>query len=496
MGASGSRESDGISGGLKAEYQSSLKLFNKNERSELEKSFDAICATDIQTAGGISSTTSHKYKGFTLTHLQKFIGSKLPLEITKRLFNQMWLHQGAFKQPEDAFVSKEAFIVTLGKAIKGTPEEQSHIIVYLSTDKDASKGIARSDMRKLVSDLLKSYENLLEEQVEHKRGWRLSCTDDDNQRFINYIMREITEESSTDDTSLLTEAEVQSWLHHTAMFQLLLTHVLFLCFSQAKPEPLPETSDSTVDFSLSQPSLIPVCQDIPWDKTTSLLYIPSLVLLNRHLPHQLRLQWRFLYSSAMHGASFATFLSHIRDKGPMVILVKDSGGHIFGSFVSESVGLGPSFTGAAQCFLFQLSPNLGIYESSGKNENYAYLNIDQQTLPNGLGMGGQLYHFGFWLSQDFGKGHSKGTPKCTTFDSPQLSSNEEFEFDVLEVWALGPPAQVEKVDPDAEEGISESILDKDPEAQAILELAGKERKSEGLREQEADIPEVHSLPPM
>lgn len=51
-------------------------------------------------------------------------------------------------------------------------------------------------------------------------------------------------------------------------------------------------------------------------------------------------------------------------------------------------------------------------------------------------------------------------------------------------------------DPDDEDIGQKSILDKDPEAQAILELAGKERKSEGLREQDADIPEIHRLPPM
>ena len=43
-----------------------------------------------------------------------------------------------------------------------------------------------------------------------------------------------------------------------------------------------------------------------------------------------------------------------------------------------------------------------------------------------------------------------------------------------------------------------SILDSDPEAVAILELVGKGRKSEGLRDQDpmADIPDVKDLPPM
>ena len=54
-------------------------------------------------------------------------------------------------------------------------------------------------------------------------------------------------------------------------------------------------------------------------------------------------------------------------------------------------------------------------------------------------MGGQLDYFGLWLSADFGKGHSKAKPKCTTYASPRLSAQEEFEVDVLELWGVGDP---------------------------------------------------------
>ena len=48
-------------------------------------------------------------------------------------------------------------------------------------------------------------------------------------------------------------------------------------------------------------------------------------------------------------------------------------------------------------------------------------------------------YFGLWLSADFGKGHSKAKPKCTTFSSPQLSAKEEFEVQLLELWGVGDP---------------------------------------------------------
>lgn len=52
-------------------------------------------------------------------------------------------------------------------------------------------------------------------------------------------------------------------------------------------------------------------------------------------------------------------------------------------------------------------------------------------------MGGQWGYAGLWINDTFGSGHSKAGPKCTTYNSPQLSSTAEFSFDVMEVWAVG-----------------------------------------------------------
>lgn len=53
------------------------------------------------------------------------------------------------------------------------------------------------------------------------------------------------------------------------------------------------------------------------------------------------------------------------------------------------------------------------------------------------GMGGQHHYFGLWVAADFGKGHSKAKPACTTYSSPQLSAQEDFQFEKMEVWGLG-----------------------------------------------------------
>ena len=56
-----------------------------------------------------------------------------------------------------------------------------------------------------------------------------------------------------------------------------------------------------------------------------------------------------------------------------------------------------------------------------------------------------MEYFGLWLSADYGSGHSKARPKCSTFNSPRLSKEEEFKVQLLEVWGVGDPILPEEV---------------------------------------------------
>lgn len=61
------------------------------------------------------------------------------------------------------------------------------------------------------------------------------------------------------------------------------------------------------------------------------------------------------------------------------------------------------------------------------------------------GMGGQHGYFGLWVDVDFGRGHSKAKPTCTTYNSPQLSAQEDFRFEKMEVWAVGDTSRSQPV---------------------------------------------------
>ncbi|KAJ8868863.1 hypothetical protein PR048_030404 [Dryococelus australis] len=221
-------------------------------------------------------------------------------------------------------------------------------------------------------------------------------------------------------------------------------------------------------------------------KFPSILDLSHMLFLNMALPLKLQTEWRFLFSTAVHGESFSKMIGHVVGQGPTLIIIKDTGGHIFGGFASDSWKIGPNYLGDSTCFLFSLKPCMMVYETTGYNNHYQYLNIQQQTMPNGLGMGGQFNYFGMWLDAAFGSGHCSET--CTTYKNcPMLSSSKNFTVSHVEVWAVGPKPKSEDEDEEEGEGGSKkSILDVDLGAKALLELVGKSQHSEGIREIDAD----------
>ena len=140
-------------------------------------------------------------------------------------------------------------------------------------------------------------------------------------------------------------------------------------------------------------------------------------------------------------------------------------GNVFGGYGSNPWNIGPKFFGDNTSFLFNLQPKQYSYEALRYNTNYQYLNTKAKTMPNGLGMGGQLEFFGLWLDAEYGKG--KCAPSCSSFAAPRLSKDENFTYHHLEVWGLGD----EPEDDDDEDAAG--ALNKDPEAMAVMEMMGK-----------------------
>lgn len=72
------------------------------------------------------------------------------------------------------------------------------------------------------------------------------------------------------------------------------------------------------------------------------------------------------------------------NQGPSVLVVEDRNGYMFGGFATHSWTMGPKYYGDDSSFLFMLSPKMRMFPSTGYNDHYMYLNLHQQTMPNGL----------------------------------------------------------------------------------------------------------------
>ncbi|CAN0847298.1 MTOR-associated protein MEAK7 [Linum grandiflorum] len=147
-------------------------------------------------------------------------------------------------------------------------------------------------------------------------------------------------------------------------------------------------------------------------------------------------EWKLLYHSAVNGSSYNTFVSSISsNEGPTVLVIKDKEGYIYGGYASQPWERHGDFYGDMKSFLFQLHPKASLFKPTGANTNIQWcaVNFSSESIPNGIGFGGRVNHFGLFLSASFDSGH---TFSCTTFGSPCLSKTTRIIPQVIECWGV------------------------------------------------------------
>ncbi|KAI8089527.1 TLD-domain-containing protein [Halteromyces radiatus] len=210
------------------------------------------------------------------------------------------------------------------------------------------------------------------------------------------------------------------------------------------------------------------------------LSIPPHERAQRHLAAYDDLTHERIFSSYQNGNSWQVFAHNIvKNQGATLLVIKAKDGSLFGGYADDAWVLETDWYGSSYNFLYQLNGSFSSYNMCGhwnatlNNRHYQYLCWGKKSLPNGLGMGGQLGYAGLWIESDFIHGHSKG-PICSTYQSPSLCSQDSFEIDEVEVWLIRPMIRDENDD----DGPG-SILDR-AEDMEFLEMAGKKLYSRDL----------------
>ena len=63
------------------------------------------------------------------------------------------------------------------------------------------------------------------------------------------------------------------------------------------------------------------------------------------LPERYSAPWRLVFSTQLHGESFTRMVGGLMTRGPTLLLIKDTKGHVFGGFASHTWELKPQFQG-------------------------------------------------------------------------------------------------------------------------------------------------------
>ncbi|XP_053174606.1 MTOR-associated protein MEAK7 [Scomber japonicus] len=455
--------------------QKRLARFRPEERPVIEGVFDRLQGGVGAPSGAPGKTAAGKT--LTLEMLQSSMSSLAPDSMVRRVYQCMCsIDSGAASSgpgktslsAATSGVGREQLVIFLADTLRGTAEERAPLVMAMSQCGAGSTVVTSEQVAEFLQDLISAVVQILVNRGR-LQGWKPERMGDDSQG-VKLLAEHMCSELKPSDQGGCDVSCLEDWIFRVSQVSLYLEMLVA----------------EGLNVSLSgrpAPTLLPPCRETPWKELKCLLDLPTLIFMAPQLPDSYSAPWRLVFSTQLHGESFTRMVAGLTKRGPTLLLIKDTEGHIFGGFASHGWDVKPQFQGDSRCFLFTVLPRLRVYTATGYNQHFMYLNQNQQTMPNGLGMGGQHGYFGLWLDSDFGHGHSRARPKCTTYGSPQLSGKEDFTLDSMEVWAVGKPPQPEE----GEEGEGKrSILDVDPEVQAIMEMTGKTLHSQGLREPEED----------
>ncbi|XP_063153317.1 TLD domain-containing protein 2 isoform X2 [Candoia aspera] len=195
-----------------------------------------------------------------------------------------------------------------------------------------------------------------------------------------------------------------------------------------EPEQEADGLDS-VRTNADVPSLVAELNEPVLNAQSSILHTKEIQQLTPHLPLRVAgYPWNLVYCTARDGFSLKTMYRSMSNlASPVLLVIRDTDGQIFGAFSSTAIHVSSCFYGNGETFLFSFTPQLKVFKWTGKNTFFMKGDADS------LAIGGGSGKFGLWLDGDLNHG---GSHPCETFNNETLSPKEEFLIQDLEVWTL------------------------------------------------------------
>ncbi|XP_075897275.1 oxidation resistance protein 1a isoform X2 [Nelusetta ayraudi] len=164
-------------------------------------------------------------------------------------------------------------------------------------------------------------------------------------------------------------------------------------------------------------------------EASDLLEADQIEKLAKNLPPRtIGYPWTLAFGTSKHGMSIKTLYRAMQGQDtPVLMVIKDSDGQVFGALASEPFKVSDGFYGTGETFLFTFNPEFEVYKWTG--DNMFFIKGDMDSLAFGGGSG----EFGLWLDGDLYHGRSHS---CKTFGNPMLSKKEDFYVQDIEIWAF------------------------------------------------------------
>ena len=112
-------------------------------------------------------------------------------------------------------------------------------------------------------------------------------------------------------------------------------------------------------------------------------------LLASSLPPGCQARWTLLFASEAHGRSFSTLFGRAGGRGAVLALVRDTAGGLAAGFCDAPLVKRADFFGGYSCLLAALLPAARVYKPTGNNDHMAWCAHGFESVPNGIGFGGQ-----------------------------------------------------------------------------------------------------------
>ncbi|XP_016079753.1 PREDICTED: oxidation resistance protein 1 isoform X2 [Miniopterus natalensis] len=162
---------------------------------------------------------------------------------------------------------------------------------------------------------------------------------------------------------------------------------------------------------------------------SELLLPDQIEKLTKHLPPRtIGYPWTLVYGTGKHGTSLKTlYRTMIGLDTPVLMVIKDSDGQVFGALASEPFKVSDGFYGTGETFVFTFCPEFEVFKWTG--DNMFFIKGDMDSLAFGGGGG----EFALWLDGDLYHGRSHS---CKTFGNHTLSKKEDFFIQDIEIWAF------------------------------------------------------------